>query len=389
MDIVIIGGGVIGTTLAYWLADKSTLEVTLVEGNSNFAQNGTASFASAGLLTPAAAIGTHPAITSLIKRGFDLYPKLAAKLRRDHPELAGSGYFELDQLRVASTEAEAVELRERQRWYVEAGLAPEARWLEPKEVAEVEPLIGPNFGAVHHRGGLVRPPWLTRTLAKAAAAKGVIIKSASPVAALLVENGKTTGVQLQDGEIIEAPKVVLAAGAWSGVWLEQQLNRLGIATPGIKWSQKVRPVRGQLLAVLPRPGTPPLRHILAGAGGYAYPRADGSIAFGATEEHDAGFEVAVTPDGYSILVELVTALAPSLLTAPVSENWAGLRPGAKEGLPLMGELPQLPGLWLSTGHFRSGIVMAPSSAELLSEALITGSEESKARLKAYSKATLV
>ena len=87
--------------------------------------------------------------------------------------------------------------------------------------------------------------------------------------------------------------------------------------------------------MLPRPGTPPLRHILAGAGGYGYPRADGSIAFGATEEHEAGFEVAVTPDGYSKLVELVTALAPSLLTAPISENWAGLRPGAKEGLPLV------------------------------------------------------
>jgi glycine oxidase len=389
MDIVIIGGGVIGTTLAYWLADKSKLEVTLVEGNANFAQNGTASFASAGLLTPAAAIGTNPAITSLIKRGFDLYPELAAKLRRDHPELAGTGYFELNQLRVASTEADAAELRDRQQWYVEQGLAKEARWLEPKEVAEVEPLIGPNFGAIHHRAGLVRPPWLTRTLGRAAAVKGVTFKSANPVTNLVVEGGKVTGVQLQDGEIIEAPKVVLAAGAWSGVWLEQQLNRLKIETPGLKWSQKVKPVRGQLLAVQPRPGTPPLKHILAGAGGYGYPRADGTIAFGATEEHEAGFEVAITPDGYVNLVGLIKALAPSLLSAPVSENWAGLRPGAKDGLPLMGELPQLPGLWLATGHFRSGIVMAPSTAELLSDALINGSDEAKARLKAYNEATQV
>lgn len=387
MDIVIIGGGIIGNTLAYWLADKSKLEVTLVEGNASFAQNGTASFASAGLLTPAAAIGTDPAITKLIKRGFDLYPELAARLRQDHPELAGSGYFELDQLRVAATENDAAELRDRQKWYVEQGLAKEARWLEPKEVAEVEPLIGPNFGAIHHRGGLIRPPWLTRTLAKAAAAKGVTFKSGNPVTSLLVESGKVTGVQLQDGEIIDAPKVVLAAGAWSGVWLEQQLNRLKIATPGIKWSQKVKPVRGQLLAVQPRPGTPTLKHILARAGGYGYPRADGSIAFGATEEHDAGFEVAITPDGYTDLVGLVRALAPSLLSAPVSENWAGLRPGATNGIPLMGELPQLPGLWLATGHFRSGIVMAPSTAELLSDALINGTEESKANLKAYNDAT--
>lgn len=389
MDIVIIGGGVIGTSIAYWLADKSRLAVTLVEGNANFAQNGTASFASAGLLTPAAAIGTNPAITSLIKRGFDLYPELAAKLRQAHPELAGTGYFELDQLRIAGTEADAEELRERQKWYVEIGLAPEARWLEPKEVAEVEPLVGPNFGAIIFKGGLLRPPWLTRTLAKAAAAKGVTIKSGHPVTDLLVENGKIKGVRLQDGEIIEAAKVVVAAGAWSGVWLEQQLSRLKIVTPGLKWSRKVMPVRGQLLAVMPHPGTPPLRHILAGAGGYGYPRADGSIAFGATEEHDAGFEVAITPDGYSQLISMMKVLAPSLLTAPVSENWAGLRPGAKDGLPLMGELPQIPGLWLATGHFRSGIVMAPSTAELMSDALITGSAEALARLKAYIEATQV
>jgi glycine oxidase len=389
MDIVIIGGGVIGTSLAYWLADKSKLAVTLLEANANFAQNGTASFASAGLLTPAAAIGTNPAITRLIKRGFDLYPELAARLKKDHPELAGSGYFELDQLRVATTEAEAAELSDRQHWYVEAGLATDARWLSPREVAEVEPLTGPNFGAIHHKGGLLRPPWLTRTLARAAAAKGVTIKAGNPVASLITGNGKVTGIQLQDGEIIQSEKVVVAAGAWSGVWLEQQLERLNITTPGLKWSQKVKPVRGQLLAVLPPPGTPPLRHILAGAGGYGYPRADGSIAFGATEEHEAGFEVAITPDGYSKLFSLMQSLAPSLLQAPVSENWSGLRPGSRDGLPLMGELPQLPGLWLATGHFRSGIVMAPSSAELLSEALISGSEESKARLKAYNDATQV
>jgi glycine oxidase len=375
-DIIIIGGGIIGSSLAYWLANRGGASVTLLEANSSLAQTGTASFASAGLISASARPDSPPALLELIKRSHVLYPELAARLKEELPT-EPTGYTELGELRLAATEAEAAESQARQRWYVESGVDPQARWLTSQEVKELEPLAGPNYGAIYHPAAVVRAAWLTRTLARAAQLKGVTVLTGMPVTSLIIEQGRVVGVRVKNGAEYRAAKVVLAAGAWSGAWLDEQLGEKD------HYGKLIWPVRGQMLAVQPPLDRPPLRHLLAGSGGYAFPRGDSTVAYGATEEPDAGFEAHLTPQGLEELGQLVHNLTPTLVKAPVKETWVGLRPGSAIGRPLLGPLPQPEGLWISAGHFRSGILLAPSSAELLSEALL-GNTSAINQLKGFA-----
>ncbi len=367
-DLIIIGGGVIGTCLAYWLT-RAGARVTLLESQSELAGPATASYASAGMLSPAATQDTPPPLLALMRRGLALYPPLIAQLEAEQSQ--PTGYTELDQLRVALNGAEVRNLQKRQEWYVQTGLAPEACWLTPDEVARIEPLAGPNAGAIRHRAAVVRAAWLTRALAQAAAKGGATIRVASAVASLLREGERVNGVRLTDGERVYAEKTILAAGAWAGEMLDSWLTEPGLAgRPAPSYAEMIWPVRGQMLALHPPQALPPLRHLLAGAHGYAFPRSDGSVVFGATVEPKAGFAAHMTPAGYLELGRLVHKLTPALDNASVKESWAGLRPGSRSELPLLGPVPGLNGLWLSVGHFRSGVMLAPASAELLSGAIL-------------------
>ena len=367
-EVIIIGGGIIGTTLAYWLT-RAGAGVTLLEAQATLAGPTTASFASAGMLSPAATQDTPPPLLALMSHSLQLYPDLIASLEVEQTQ--PTGYLPLDQLRVALNGAEVRNLQKRQAWYVEQGIALEARWLTPQEVAEIEPLVGPNAGAIHHRAAVVRAAWLTRALAEASHLKGAIIRTASPVVGLVVEGDRVQGVRTANGDRLYGDKIVVASGAWAGKWLDEQLAGLGIAGPSTPYGDTIWPVRGQMFSLEPSPSSPPLRHLLAGAHGYAFPRPDGSVVYGATVEPRAGFEAHMTPAGYGELARLVHKLTPALENAPVKESWAGLRPGSANELPLLGPLPSLRGLWLSVGHFRSGILLAPASAERLSQALLS------------------
>ena len=188
---------------------------------------------------------------------------------------------------------------------------------------------------------------------------------------MLGKADQVEGVRLANGDRLLAAKTVLTAGAWAGQWLDDGLAALGLAQSRTSYARAVWPVRGQMLALRPPANGPTLRHMLTGAHGYAYPRTDGSIAYGATVEPEAGFQAHMTPAGYAELSRLVHKLTPGLDNAPVSESWVGLRPGSASELPLLGPLPGLDGLWLSLGHFRSGVLLAPASAERLTQALLT------------------
>jgi glycine oxidase len=174
----------------------------------------------------------------------------------------------------------------------------------------------------------------------------------------VTERGRATGVRTFDG-VVPAGAVVIAAGAWS--------RSLG---ESIDMTIPTVPVKGQMLAIADPPI--PLSAVLAGGGGYFVPRADGTVAVGATEEHDAGFDTSVTPAGVAWLTALIGRVAPSLLEGRLDATWAGLRPGVEDGEPIIGRVPHLDNVWIATGHFRSGALLAPATAHALATSITSG-----------------
>lgn len=356
-EILIIGSGLIGASLAYYLS-KAGVQVTLVEARPQPAASGTASWGSAGIISPPARLHIPTPLLTLTQRSIALYPSLIAELPGE------TGYREPGQLSLAANGAEVRGLQKRQVWQQEVGFV--ANWLSPAEVSELEPLAGPNAGALYNPAAVVDPPALTSALVQAAQNNGAQLVMANSATNLLLENGQVVGVGLLSGDRYLADRTVLAGGAWSGTWLAAQLTLLGLATQDFE--RRVWPVRGQMLAITP-PSDTSLKHVLVGGHGYAVPQASGLIYYGATVEPTAGYELALTPAGLLELGRLVHKLTPTLDNAPIAWNWSALRPGSTDELPLLGPLPELPGLWLSTGHFRNGVLLAPASAELLAAAL--------------------
>ena len=128
----------------------------------------------------------------------------------------------------------------------------------------------------------------------------------------------------------------------------------------------IAPVKGQVMRTHARPRV--LERVVFGAGGYLVPRASGDVLVGATTEH-VGFTRGVTLAGLAQLIATATAVAPRLAGCNVLEHWAGFRPGTTDGLPLVGPT-NVEGLWLASGHYRNGILLAPVTAEILSAQLL-------------------
>ena len=128
-----------------------------------------------------------------------------------------------------------------------------------------------------------------------------------------------------------------------------------------------RPVRGQMVALQPEKGGP--RHVLRSGHGYLVPRPDGRVIAGSTLE-EAGYEKRVTPSGLRQILSTAIDLAPSLADAEIIETWSGLRPGTPDNLPILGPV-DLEGLFIATGHYRNGVLLAPATARLTAEWLTT------------------
>ena len=160
--------------------------------------------------------------------------------------------------------------------------------------------------------------------------------------------------------VIEADAVVLAGGPWTAALA----RRLGAYVP-------VRPVRGQMLSLEGPPA--PLRHVIWGARAYLVPREDGQTYVGATVE-EVGYRKRTTVEALRRLRRGAAAMVPALARAH-SGAWAGLRPATPDGLPIMGRLPGWSNVWVSTGHFRNGILLAPISGQLMAESILAGRPE--------------
>jgi glycine oxidase len=322
MEVAVIGGGVIGLLSALRLAQHGH-EVRVVERGEPGRE---ASWAAAGILGAQGEAERRGPFLDFCLRSLELYPALAA-------ELGDIGFSRCGALRLAFTEAEAEQLRAQQAWQSAAGLRAELLSHPGARLA----LWQPDDGVVDNRK-------LTRALRSALDGARVRVLRARAVR-LRFTRGALEAVEAER-EVVPARAAVVAAGAWSA-----EIAGSGIAPDALV------PVRGQMIAY---DASPPAT-VLFGGGGYAVPR-PGRVLVGATVEHE-GFDRRTTDEGMASLRQVAARLLPELAPMEPTDHWAGLRPGTRDGLPLIGRT--LPGVVVATGHYRNGILLAPATAELV------------------------
>ncbi|MCE9544043.1 MAG: glycine oxidase ThiO [Planctomycetia bacterium] len=353
-DCLIIGGGVVGLSLAYELAAQG-LNVHLLERGETGQE---ASWAGAGIL-PAAR--RSPGGTAA--------EQLAALSRRLHPEWSerlldetgiDTGFTISGEIHLARTPEAAEQLaRDVQSWS-EADLAVEPLPLD--ELRSIEPALADGAGSPPLSAwrlpetAQVRNPRHLKALTHAVRQRGVRITSGAEVQSFAKRNGEVTGVVSTAGEF-QAQRIVLSAGAWSAALLEQ------LGCPA-----KLKPIRGQI-ALLRLP-EPVLRSIVHVGPHYLVPRGDGRVLVGSTLE-DVGFDKQTTEEAIDELLAFACQLVPALGGAEVERTWAGLRPGNLRAEPLIGPVPGLENVLVATGHFRWGLYLSTGTAVLLRQ-LICG-----------------
>ena len=351
-DVVIVGGGVIGLTIARALVLRGVSDVILIERG----QPGTeASWAAGGILAPQVESDRADDFFRLAAAGRDLYPAFAKSLKDEtgidvELDLTGT-------LCLGFTEKDEAELRSRFDWQSKAGLSSE--WLSGDEARRQEPCISqqvccalrlPNDYQVENRR-------LIEALVKANEKIGVRLITDCHVSELLTENEKIRGVETSNGFVF-AQIVVLAAGAWTS-----QINSSDLALP------QLEPVRGQMLCYETRPRI--ARHVIYSSRGYLVPRRDGRLLAGSTNEW-VGFDKRVTDEGVRAIKSMAIGIAPALAQLTPVDSWAGFRPRAKDDLPVLGSCEKVAGLFYATGHYRNGILLAPITAQLIAAAIVDG-----------------
>lgn len=347
-DVVIIGGGVVGLSVADALARQGA-SVTVLEASLP----GAASFAAAGMLAPLAETRGPGPFLDLALASLRRYPDFTALLREEaETDLAIQGP---GMLRVARTEAEAEAQCAAWEWQQETGLPLSC--LSADELRRLEPALGPDIRAAlfSPEERHIAPRILHCALQRACQRHGVEVRVETLVVGFETADGRVTAVQTPQG-VISGGHFIVSGGAWS----QGLAKMLGACLP-------VSPLRGQALALSPEMPLP-LRHTLYTHGGYLVPRA-GQIIVGATEEI-VGFDAGCTPEGQTYLQELANVLVPSLSSSRVTERWAGLRPVSADGLPLLGRLPGWANLHAATGHGRNGILLAPITGEVMAAHLL-------------------
>jgi len=347
MRVVIIGGGIMGCSVGWRLAQAGA-GVTLVERAVPGAE---ASSAAAGMLAPQMENAKPGPLMDLGLRSRGMYPAFSAELK----EVTGVDvqYVPCGVLKVAFDEAGTQELAERVAWQQAVGLR--ASLLDGNAARALQPGISDTVLSAAHfpDDHQVDNQLLVRALTLAAARAGAAFRT-GVVRGVVETQGRATGVDVE-GELLEADAVVVAAGSWSGL------------VPGSGVSlDTVKPVRGQMLQLQLR--VPPFQSVLSSPNGYLVPRRDGRVIAGSTMEFK-GFDKAVTADGLRRLLDMALSVFPALAEAPVQGHWAGLRPWTEDHAPLLGA-SSLPGLFLATGHFRNGILLAPITARVVTDALL-------------------
>ncbi len=354
-DILILGGGVIGLSLAYELS-ASGLRVRVIDREL---AGGRTSWAAAGILPPCNFRTKAPPPDWLAGFSNQLHAEWSARLREETG--IDNGYRRCGGIHLADSDAMMSELLQTcERWRRE-GLT--VKWLHAVDLDRAEPALAGAYDRLPLTGvalvaeeAQIRSPRHLQALLAACHKRGVEISSGVEAYDFDVTSGRVTAVRTNMGSIA-ADKVVLACGAWS----QSIAARLGFSLP-------IRPIRGQI--VLLNCGRPILSRLVNAGRQYLVSRDDGRVLVGSTQE-DVGFDPRNTAAAIADLLQFAIRLVPQLQAADIERCWTGFRPRGVDDLPFLGPAPGLSNVYLATGHFRAGLWQSTGTAVVMSR-LIRG-----------------
>jgi len=349
-DVLIVGGGIISGAVAYELACAGA-KVLILERSQAGRE---ASWAAGGMLAPTSETFHDLPLLPFALESMLLYPDFLARVQND--SRIEVDYRTEGTLLIALNAAEAARLEQAARMLASQKLAgqmlsgEEARQLEPALAREVcSALLLPKDHQVDNRR-------LTEAVFVAAQKRGARLRERTTVETIVVEHGRAVAVKTA-GERVAAAKILVAAGCWSAT-LGPECARLA----------PTKPIRGQMLAL--KMAKPCLSRVIRGAV-YLVPGKDGRVVVGSTVE-DVGFDKSTTPEVLSRLRASAEEIVPGLREAEIAESWAGLRPDSPDHLPILGAC-DIENLFLATGHYRNGILLAPATARAMVELILRGS----------------
>ena len=353
VDCCIIGGGIIGLSIARELAGRGHRVRVLARER----RRDTASWAAAGIFPPVfQSAEPNAALTAFSDR---LHREWAGQLREETG--IDNGLGACGGLHLAADDARLEALRPDAAGWRSRGVRCE--WLSAGDVADVEPALAAAVTAGRVIGGFllpdemrIRPPRHLEALEASCLARGVVIEHGAAVTRIEVDKARAHGLLVESPrgrETVVADRYVLAAGAWTG----DLAASLGLAI-------ETRPIRGQIALVrLPHQV---LGRVVNRGLDYLVPREDGRLLVGSTLE-DAGFDASTVPEEIERLLAVATELLGGDFAAAVEQTWAGLRPGSVDGLPSIGPAPACDNAYVAGGHFRAGLHQSTGTAVIVAD----------------------
>jgi glycine oxidase len=346
-DVLIVGGGVIGLSLAYELAGQGT-SVRVIDA----AQPGReASWAGAGILPPAPAASDDPlvqltALSNKLHRQWSQALLAATDIDNEYRQ-CGAIYLERESEAAARLDGFA-------RLAAAGDVCCEA--IAADALDKHEAALRPR-GEVHTAYLVpdecqIRNPRHLQALMAGCRLRGVEITADAPAEAFKSQGSRLTAVCTRVGDY-SADQICVTTGSWTAPLLRD----LGV-------SPAIKPIRGQM--VLFKTPRPLLSRIINEGSRYLVPRSDGRLLAGSTEE-DVGYDRSNTDAGVAGLVNFAIGLVPQLADAEVERTWAGLRPCTADGLPYLGRLPNYENAYLAAGHFRGGLQLSTGTARVMSQ----------------------
>jgi len=359
-DVIVVGGGVIGLSIAHAVAAEGKSVLVLDPGDATEAS----SWAAAGMLAPQSEADRMDPLFELCAASLHIYRDWASQLEEQSgvdPE-----YEEPGLVYVAASEDSLEVLKRRMVWQRIAGFDSEL--LTPEAIRKMEPhLTLTVVGGVHMPGEhQVTPRRLMEALRGACRARQVEIRNGSRVREIIRSGDRIEGVQTDTGSLT-AETVVIASGARSS------------EIAGLCPRLRIVPRKGQILSLIAP--APMFQRLIRWEHAYLMQRRGGELVVGATNE-DAGFDRSLTPSGIGGLLAQVQQLSSCTAKFAIKEMWTGLRPATPDGLPVLGHAGK--GLIYATGHYRNGILLAPITAAIV--AALVAKRPAPLPLEPYSAA---